>query len=463
MMASASASATTYYIDFSSGKDSNSGTSKAAPWQHHPYMAGWAGSYAHQAGDRFIFKGGVTWNATCWPMNISASGSSGSNDYYGVDQSWFAGGSFTKPIFDGQHTTQQIIQTTSVKYITFDHLELKGQHAPDNGCCYFNIYLYDSYNILMEYLYIHDWDFTGAVTNVDQDWGSVYANTFGARPVGIVFDHSEMGNPENGALGGCLRMVEQVSFSNIHDCSQGLLHGGALVYNNQFKNVGNVIGGTHNNVMYLDNWGGPSNFEYVYNNLLINNSAATQIYVNSCQYQNGGTSFIYNNVIEVNNSQPGIILNPESGSGPCGNAFIYNNTLQNSSGGTAVIRAIQNASGTNSFGTVTVRNNHLITDNLTPIDNSGVVLYTESNEVLQTNAVANQQGYTASNNYAPIASSTATVGVGMNLTSLAIPTLNLDINNTPRPSTGAWNAGGYSASSTAQRPNPPLALSAAVQ
>src|SRR5436190_22352592 len=62
-------SATTYYIDYSAGSDSSSGNSKSSPWQRHPFMKGFAGSYSHSAGDRFIFKGGVTWPNACF--NIS--------------------------------------------------------------------------------------------------------------------------------------------------------------------------------------------------------------------------------------------------------------------------------------------------------------------------------------------------------------------------------------------------------
>jgi hypothetical protein len=95
------AHAATYYIDYVSGSDANSGTSKTAPWQRHPYMKGFAGKYYHSAGDHFIFKGGVTWPRAAFPMIIAGSGSSATaNDYYGVDQTWFAGTSWVRPIFN---------------------------------------------------------------------------------------------------------------------------------------------------------------------------------------------------------------------------------------------------------------------------------------------------------------------------------------------------------------------------
>src|ERR1700736_4531383 len=99
------ASAATYYIDYSSGSDSNNGTSKNTPWKRHPYMAGRSGSYSHQAGDRFIFKGGVTWPHDCWGLNLHGNGGNASAyDYYGVDQTWFTGASWTRPKFDAQGT-----------------------------------------------------------------------------------------------------------------------------------------------------------------------------------------------------------------------------------------------------------------------------------------------------------------------------------------------------------------------
>ena len=94
----------TYYVDYATGSDANSGNSKAAPWKHAPQMKGFSGSYSHSAGDRFIFKGGVIWPVTCFQMAISAGGSADDNrDYYGVDPTWFAGGAFARPVFDFQH------------------------------------------------------------------------------------------------------------------------------------------------------------------------------------------------------------------------------------------------------------------------------------------------------------------------------------------------------------------------
>src|ERR1700677_3277198 len=99
------ARATTYYIDYDSGNDSNSGTSKSSPWQHHPYMypGSWTGgTFVHSPGDQFIFKGGVTWSYPCFVLRIQSGqgGAADSPDYYGVDKTWYSGSSWSSPVFD---------------------------------------------------------------------------------------------------------------------------------------------------------------------------------------------------------------------------------------------------------------------------------------------------------------------------------------------------------------------------
>ncbi|MDE2020136.1 MAG: hypothetical protein KGJ13_07365 [Patescibacteria group bacterium] len=91
----------TYYIDWSGGSDANSGTSTNSAWKDAPGMAGFAATYAHAAGDRFIFRGGTTWPTNIAVWTISNSGAAGTNDYYGVDTNWFTGVSWSRPVFDG--------------------------------------------------------------------------------------------------------------------------------------------------------------------------------------------------------------------------------------------------------------------------------------------------------------------------------------------------------------------------
>lgn len=98
-------SATTYYIDYTGGNDSNSGTTKSAPWKYAPFMPSFTGSYTVTTGDTFVFKGGETWVPPADGFSISASysGTSGNPTTLTSDSTWYSGSSFTKPIFDGQN------------------------------------------------------------------------------------------------------------------------------------------------------------------------------------------------------------------------------------------------------------------------------------------------------------------------------------------------------------------------
>src|SRR5690348_10733218 len=167
----------TFYIDYAGGSNFNNGTSKSTPWKTHPYMqsgsgcteSGSAPPYTHLAGDQFIFKGGVTWPAACFEMSIPAGGTSGASDYYGVDKTWFSGGSWARPLFDmGQAVptgTHVIVATSSFAgYTTFDGFEIANQGLNLNTCSSCD----DAYNfaavgtasipgVLIENGYIHDW------------------------------------------------------------------------------------------------------------------------------------------------------------------------------------------------------------------------------------------------------------------------------------------------------------------
>src|ERR1035437_4708890 len=120
--------AATYYIDFANGLDSQSGNSINSPWKHHPFMQGWRGQYRHTPGDRFIFKGGVTWDSSCWRMTIAAGGTNAIRDYYGVDESWYSGVSWSRPIFDGELAflpTSGHMVVINASYLTIDNIEFK--------------------------------------------------------------------------------------------------------------------------------------------------------------------------------------------------------------------------------------------------------------------------------------------------------------------------------------------------
>lgn len=129
----------TYYIDYAAGADSNNGISTSTPWQRCPGMKGFSATYTHSAGDRFVFKGGVTWPSTALPLTIAFSGDHGNPDIYTSDQMWHSSASWTRPVFDGENQIPDytgIINSTDKQYFTLEYIRITGsglQGATDDN------------------------------------------------------------------------------------------------------------------------------------------------------------------------------------------------------------------------------------------------------------------------------------------------------------------------------------------
>lgn len=124
ILAPMAAGATTHYVDWSTGNDGNDGLSKATPWQRAPGMRGFSASYLHEAGDQFVFKGGIVWPFYALPMAIAGSGAAGAPDTYTTDRSWYAGNSWSQPALDGGGTGTQLITATARRFVTINDLAL---------------------------------------------------------------------------------------------------------------------------------------------------------------------------------------------------------------------------------------------------------------------------------------------------------------------------------------------------
>jgi hypothetical protein len=452
----------TYYVDFATGADTNNGTAKGTPWKHANGMQGCASTCASTvpaAGDSVIFKGGVTWDSTCWSWVLPSSGDVGNPIYYGVDLTWFAGGSFTQPVFDAAGTTPtaiSMLRILSVSNLTFDNFEMKNLlFTTANGGAFFH--LDTAGNILMERLYLHGWDVT---TANDDAHGAVYVSPAVPGSPNIV-DHTTISNTEFSAThnnGVAITAADVVSFSTIHDVPSfclgcGTVHD-SVIYGISYP-VHDFDGAYHTNGHYMIGAGAAD-----YNNLYYNFEAnAAPIYPNigsggagACQ---DWTQYIYNNVVILAGQAVPIAIdvNPEisTGAGFCGSAYVMNNTIQSDSD----ISAIRSAEWTNGDGNVfvknlTVRNNHVINSTgantfcFTTGGGCGAPqTLADTNSVFQTNANAASQGYTSGNQYRPSGPGGITVAAGLNLFSLGISTLDSDKLGVPRPSAAAWDDGAY--------------------
>lgn len=310
----------TYYIDFASGSDSNAGTSKEAPWKRAPGMNGFAGHYAHSPGDRLIFKGGVTWDATIAKWSISESGDSGDPDYYGADKGWFAGNSWTKPIFDGGNMNPVASHPYFLitgSYVTLDNLQVQNIGVPG----------VNQGNYAIEFLNDHDITAQNLTLPVLSRIALYYAGADGQTHNNLTFKDNDISASVWGIGVGTARantVLNNVNISNnrIHDFHLQMVTkshtDGIIVYTN--KDPGQSISGRiYNNQFYGDFSADDASGSAVTAFIFIDDMLA-------------GTFYVYNNVGTYSKAGTGAGISAfievfGRGSPPAAEAYVYNNTM----------------------------------------------------------------------------------------------------------------------------------------
>lgn len=438
----------TYYVDFSNGVNSNNGLSKNTPWKVQPYMKTFNGAYNHQAGDRFIFKGGTTWPSACFPATVGAGGDSPTKmDYYGVDSAWFAGASWSRPVFDGEYLVQGLISLVYQSYIIIDNFELKGINCLTNwgpGCITGGD---ASYNTITN-CYIHGWTVT---TATDDTHGGVIYNYGTTGSVAVIIDHCEITNIENSSRpnGACIRQVNTVRFSKLHDAPTAILFAGDI-HDNEIYNIDypdhdfDEPGTYHANCIYIANWNGrltPTTKAVCYNNYLHDwGGGASPIYPNP-----SGTPGIniYNNVLygHMSAQQP-IEIDPYAygNTGSFSAVYCYNNTIITFVDGWPGIHLVNRGPSVR-LDTLIAINNHIIGTNgsVTDANSIGCDHIITSNNLIQTSSQAAAQGYTLKNKYAPMSPNSGTINAGKNRAGI----FTSSINGVIRSQDSAWNIGAY--------------------
>jgi hypothetical protein len=519
----ASASATNYYVA-ANGSDSNDGTSKTAPWLHAPGMKGCSGNCAAaspNAGDQFIFRGGDTWHYSSgspvglpWAWNWS--GSSSNPIYVGVDQSWSAGGSWSRPIltmdnplstgrpsscaFDDTNSQVAVVTASNV---TFDNFEFTGKcwaGSPSTASIVQN-----GNHLTFSNLYFHGWTMAASASSDSHkmisgsgsgNTGNVYADnlfdgsdsTFGnvcTTPGCVGNYNSTYGAASGWAIAGECYDVHGNIFRHV---SNGIECGNiTLVHDNLFEYLFEPVNSSpHGNVVEsLGGYAGET--AYFYNNVTRNVNEGVNWWP---QFSN---AYIFNNVWENDghySPDPNcLMISPPGFSSGAGvvNAYIYNNTFD----GTCKAQAQAGNATTPHWASgsaLIFLNNHIldrtsISGFFTCYSPSVCGATDNGGEAFQTTSAANAQGYTLANNYQPTSGSDATVGVGKDISG-SCSTFSADKALCNGTSDGAkmgpgntatspaialivrassWDAGAYEFGSGASKPNPPSALAAQVQ
>jgi hypothetical protein len=494
-------SATTYYIA-ANGSDSNNGSSKSTPWAHLPGMSTWTGSHTPVAGDTFILRGCDDWGNSNFPVNWTWSGTSGSHITIGVDQTWYntsnCPSSWNRPKFDAggavinppECTNQNaFFKFNNSSYVDVNWIELTGFYwaSPNTGgSCYGYDFWFSTSgsNDTWNYGYIHNWTMNSSVAD-DIDNGIQGSGTM----TNTVIDNSD-GTQYTG-IGDRWTTLRSVFkyVSNAYKPTSG----GEFGYSD-ISHVGTIDPGGHSvHPNCIETVSSGTQTFWIHDNRVHDMPGASE-QCESLQVGNTGeTDYIWNN-IWYNLGNADIIRLPQNNATGVLGFYFMNNTFVASGGNVCGAAGSNTTNWVNAFVMV---NNHCITptapggtsqsqEMLSGGTITGATLVAFSNNIVETLATANANGYTNSETfvYSPVSGTVETVGAGANLTSTHWPS-GYSTNDTTyacneqtvngvvqsvcpartsnsRPSSGAWDAGAYQFDPPGSV-SPPSGLAAVVQ
>lgn len=471
----------TFYIA-GNGSDSNSGTTKTTPWLHAPGMpkcTGACASHTPVPGDRFIFRGGDTWHfgnssaspytggtwdLTNWAGNAATCVYEGTQTgciYWGVDQTWFAGSAWSRPILNGDNpvstttvsscafqigsNNQMVIQGGGSGYYNiFDNFEMLGlcTQRTEGGSSNSDVYIQDggsgvtaSGMLFQTNIYIHGWTATASAGTGNN---ALACNGIGGGNQSLhsidhlVIDGSDS-NPRVCAW-GIFPSFYHFKDSIIRYTTQGVGQWCHDIHDNIFEHFYNPSLPTHGNILECndDSQGNapnqPANTPNVfYNNIVRHDDpsfgAGGQVHLWFCPET--VPEYWFNNVLyDIANENYWDVAGPPTyACSNTGGQFMFNNTLVDGNQPCNL--------GPNSTGGryLTVQNENLIN---TPYDSSGTGCTGGSlsaTNIAMSKASAIAQGYLLSSGgitnsdtcasegtkpCAPTVASNSTVGLGTN-------------------------------------------------
>ena len=434
-----------------------------------------------QPGDSFIFRGGDVWhtanssaspfigtsNAVCnqwstlcgWWWHNGWSGSPTSCNwpsttssciYIGVDKTWYAGASWTRPAIDLDNPLSKSLvascpydeqgtnssptyypaaisfgtdhNNSFANYIIFDGFEIYGGCSSSEDPRYIN---YNGTNDVFEELYLHGW--TEASTGSDTNYLSVttaqISNTYPNYNV-WAYNVADGSDSYCISVNKCEAHLGATFYDNEHNICRwlaGCIGGGPnfmyFVHDNLFENMYEGWDPTvHDHVIHMfGNYTPAGTSIYFYNNTIRNTNDGITV---SIDLADSGTIYFFNNVFHGVGNSGNCLAFRNSSAGSIDNAYFTNNTIDSPCRITAYAL---NGSGTQNWN---VQNNHFIGFGVSSVSSimkgsTGVTLNLtdNGNEVFQSEAVARRHGYTAADNYQPVSARAGTYHAGANLSS----------------------------------------------
>ncbi|HTW43619.1 MAG TPA: hypothetical protein VMD79_15035, partial [Solirubrobacteraceae bacterium] len=377
----------TFYISYEGGSESNGGESESSPWKRAPGMQGFEHAYTHHAGDHFIFKGGVTWPNKVFPLDPTGEGTSSSEDVYGAKETWYAGSSYSRPVFNaedkeigGHDGDDNFFFDLSAggehrNYITVEGIHFKGFNAENPSGGYGTcaaIYFYDGTHDTVNNILFNE----SPVGDFIEEWGSGANKTSEeARCAAVASDleseyfGKDESTVENSTIEGLpaegdepggnffegIRAVPILKNNVIKGLTQGTFppQGGGIIEGNRIEDCGypafplKYKGNLHSNAIEFISAGLSVDYEhpyYIYNNVIRGTGdSGSEGGTAECEADSmeGGTYYFWNNVVTHTLGNPVLLGNAEGLGGPAKDAdgFLWNNSFEGSgSGGGGCVR-----------------------------------------------------------------------------------------------------------------------------
>lgn len=546
----ATTSLPTYYIDCANGNDNNNGTTKSAPWAHAPGMSGviaavgpgtidsgngCGGNTCSVPGYSFIFKGGVTCGAGSgagggfpWVMRMAGTGPTLGSTllYIGVDQTWYTGSSWTRPIMNMGGAAAGLCGTASSQvgssgcfgglaalyyaptgYVQIDNFEWTGLYwnasGVQNGQ---EAYISAGHcgggagHCIVSNMYMHGWAHAPYKSGSNPDVCNLITSDSVDDKNGVAYNNVIDGSDT--AEDACVAFWygPAIGYANyVHGVPNGAVVDSAVSWHdNWWDTITTSYDTTQHQNTFEDN--GASNNEFFYNNLVTNTTNSSGLTLNFAPCS-GTTTYVFNNIVANTDDTP-LNVQPECGAGTF---FVFNNSIE--LGADSVKGSGNGGIGTGTYpgcpsglAGCTYKNNHFVGTNnqSTQICNAPC---TDTTNLSQTIAAAKANSSPAFNQYSfsqapyifpPVASTNSTVLAGTNSSGDCSTVTNANaaagaacVNDTTygvgynssthtvitpppyrspngRPGSGAWDIGAFFYNSGANAPNPPTALSAIV-
>lgn len=394
------------------------------------------------AGQGFIFRGGDNWhfgNSSAAPYTGGTwtwawSGTSSTGIYIGVDQSWYSGASWARPVLTGDNplstsavsscpyqsgSSNVMMQFYGRDYYQFDNFEMTGLCEKNSNLSYGdNAYIGDGTVGPDTYsnIYIHGWTHLAYSCSGGSGFCFGMYGFVGAGSedqdviVRTVIDGSDSDPTGIAAIMNALYDVHQSVFIRTANILGGNCH--TFHDNYLYESAEPGDNNAHGNIYECNGEASVSTPNTFYNNVIGPTYDAVGVGLWP-EPAVGATDYYFNNVMWGTTCGGGNCVNIGQNGYAQGALVFFNNTFQNPSN-----TAILQDNGTSNYShQLTTENNLWITNASNGVSTAGS--WTSTTDLTLSQSTATNDGYTSSqtNVFFPTSSSDPTVGHGTNVQS----------------------------------------------